>query len=274
VAQALYERWITIFGAPEVIHSDRGTEFQNQMMDELCKIMGMRRSKSSPYYPQGNAIIERLFRTVKDMLYATVDCSRKNWTEVISSVEMALRCTDHSVLKFSPFEVVFGRKMATPLFEMKEGNKVSPNPCEYVKFIQDTLEKMHSHIRKSTRCHTKRQENVNQAYNVGESVMAKILPQIRGINNARYDGPYKIVGRRGKWCYVLKHLKTSKVIERNYYHLKRCRQTSAKTMEKYTSLESLTTAKEGTGTVPHLVRYPRRNRRAPDRYGYCNLLSK
>ena len=68
VARALHERWITLFGAPDSIHTDRGTEFQNTLMNQLFQFYGIRRSKSSPYYPQGNGMTEGLFRTVKDAL--------------------------------------------------------------------------------------------------------------------------------------------------------------------------------------------------------------
>ena len=36
VVRALYVRWISLFGTPEVIHSDRGTEFQDKIVYELC----------------------------------------------------------------------------------------------------------------------------------------------------------------------------------------------------------------------------------------------
>ena len=77
VAKAMYKNWIAIFGVPKVIHTDRGTEFENQLITDLCKLLGVRKSRSSPYYPQGDGIVERLFRTVKDMTYATAKSKGK-----------------------------------------------------------------------------------------------------------------------------------------------------------------------------------------------------
>ena len=99
-AHDLAEGWITLFGAPDYIHTDRGTEFENTLMNQLLQFYGIRRSKLSPYYPQGNGMIERFFRTVKDMLYTILDRTKNYWTAIIPSVKKALRCTDHSALKF------------------------------------------------------------------------------------------------------------------------------------------------------------------------------
>lgn len=272
VARALHERWITLFGAPDSVHTDRGTEFQNTLMDQLCRFYGIRRSKSSPYYPQGNGMIERLFRTVKDMLYATMDRTKNNWTEIIPSVEMALRCTDHRTLKFSPFEVVFGRKMATPLLANSLEKIPSQSLSEYVKDIQESMQKIHGQIQDSKRGMVQRDETPK--YRLGEMVMAKIFPKIRGLNKARYEGPYEIIGNRGKWCYVLKNMKTCKIIERNYYHIKRC---AAKfSIGKSTSIETLTTENNVRSKVfpkrsnvaceTRVQRYPKRDRKAPERF--------
>ena len=274
IAHALYKEWITKFGVPDAIHSDRGTEFQNEVVRELCEIFGVQRTKSSPYYPQGNSIIERLFRTVKDMIFTTTAATNKDWTTVIPTIEMALRCTEHSSLKFTPYEVVFGRKMATPLnngLELK--NKT--NSCEYIISLQNQLKNIYRKIRESTKQESNNQnEYISKQFQIGDMVMAKIFPLMRGIDKARYEGPYEIIGQRGKWCYVLRHTKSSKVIERNQNHLKKCR-IEEDSRENITSIESCTKGIRNERSIQEVVnmqvqnsRYPKRNRRRTEKYGY------
>ena len=281
VAKALYNRWITIFGAPESIHSDRGTEFQNEVVSELCKLFGIKKTKSSPYYPQGNAIVERLFRTVKDMIFTTTNSTRKSWSEVIPTIEMALRCTEHNYLKFSPYEVIFGRKMSTPLYDGWEP-KTKQNMCGYIISLQKNMYDIHKTILESMEKQVRENSIKREKFEIGNMVMAKILPCARGIDKARFDGPYKIVEQRGR-CYVLKHLKNKKVIERNIHHMKKIAdeartskmECSTRSKEVSTSIESQTRRGEEWPPTRECIeegnnfvrRYPIRVRRPTDRYG-------
>ena len=54
-----------------------GTEFENRAIYEMCAMFGVRKSKSLPYYPPGNGVVERLFWTIKDMLYSTMKATGK-----------------------------------------------------------------------------------------------------------------------------------------------------------------------------------------------------
>ena len=56
----------------------------------------------------------------------------------------------------------------------------------------------------------------------GDTVMAKIFPLKKGIQYPRYDGPYIIIKLLSKWSYRLKHCTTGQIIDRNYYHVKKC----------------------------------------------------
>ena len=105
--------------------------------------------------------------------------------------------------------------MATPLLNSSVEKMKIQTCSEYVKTIQDTMQKIHGQIRNRLKQHELQENHNQERYRLGEFVMAKILPRIHGLNKARYDGPYEIIGKRGKWCYVLKNTKTCKVIERN-----------------------------------------------------------
>ena len=208
-----------MFGVPKIIHTDRGTEFENQLITDLCQLLGMRKSRSSPYYPQGDGIIERLFRTVKDMTYATARSRGKNWVEVIPSVEMGLRCSQTQGSKLTPYEIIFGRKMSTPLNYDRLEKCSTPLTSDYVKDIKNTLEEIHGRMREINR--TALKVNIEKQYKIGEIVFLKIFPTHKGIDLPRHDGPYKIVNIKGDWCYVLENCRTGQILERNHYHVKK-----------------------------------------------------
>ena len=109
IIQAILKKWVPFCGYPEYIQSDCGTNFTSKEMSKFCLQHNICQKFSSPYHPQSNGIVERYFRTVKDMIYATAKDNGKDWDEVLTSVELGLRSTPNRITGHSPFEVLFGK---------------------------------------------------------------------------------------------------------------------------------------------------------------------
>jgi transposase InsO family protein len=65
VVKAIFEQWFCKFGIPAQIHTDRGKEFVNKLMSELCELLNVQHTKTTPYHPQCNAQVEVFNKTVK-----------------------------------------------------------------------------------------------------------------------------------------------------------------------------------------------------------------
>jgi transposase InsO family protein len=63
------------------IHNDQGRNIEAKMLVEICKAIGIDRSRSSAYHPQGNGFIERFNRTFKDMLAKVVALDQDDWDD-------------------------------------------------------------------------------------------------------------------------------------------------------------------------------------------------
>ena len=68
VSKCLYEHVVAYFGVPRSILSDRGVEFTSSVWESLTQILSSNIRMASPYYPQGNAVIEGSHRTLNNML--------------------------------------------------------------------------------------------------------------------------------------------------------------------------------------------------------------
>ena len=64
VAKFIYERIICRYGTPSVIQTDQGTHFINQVIKQLTDKFRIRHSRSSPYHPQANGLVERFSKTL------------------------------------------------------------------------------------------------------------------------------------------------------------------------------------------------------------------
>ena len=93
VADKLATEFITRFGIPNQIHTDQGREFESELFSELCKLLGIKNTRPTPYRPQSDGLVERFNRTLIAMLSAFVNDNRLDWDDHLPYLMMAYRAT-------------------------------------------------------------------------------------------------------------------------------------------------------------------------------------
>ena len=115
VARALYTEWISRNGVPEHLHSDRGVQFESAVFAELCALLGIEKTRTTPYRPQANGTCERLNQTLISMLRRAVQKRPYDWEPLLSPVLQAYRSTISEATGFTPYRLTFGREMRLPI---------------------------------------------------------------------------------------------------------------------------------------------------------------
>lgn len=115
VAKILCERYFVHYGLPTRIHSDQGRDFESKLIHDLLKVLGIRKSRTTPYHPQGDPQPERFNRTLLSML-GTLDPKKKQaWNQSISHLVHAYNCTQNEATGYSPYLLMFGREARLPV---------------------------------------------------------------------------------------------------------------------------------------------------------------
>ncbi|MBA4719385.1 MAG: transposase family protein, partial [Nitrosopumilus sp.] len=68
IARLLCEEIVPLFGVPEALLSDRGTNLLSHLMLDVCALLGTTKLNTTAYHPQCDGMVERFNRTLKAML--------------------------------------------------------------------------------------------------------------------------------------------------------------------------------------------------------------
>jgi len=81
VAAAFIDGWVARFGTPAVIIIDQGKQFEASLFQALFKFLGSEKTRTSPFHPASNGLIERWHRTFKTAITCHED--ERQWLDII-----------------------------------------------------------------------------------------------------------------------------------------------------------------------------------------------
>ena len=191
VIKRLVERWISIFGFPIRIHSDKSTIFESEEFQRFCRKYQIKKTYSPPYRPQANGKIERIFKDIKPRLLIYEEENNVDWDDAVPYIELGIRNCFTRSTGLVPNEMIFKNK------------------------IRDTY---------SARHQINEKENLNAAsddilFKKGDFVYIKRRPIEKG--KSKFKGPFEIVktNRESKSVTVIKE--NGKLVERSMFEIKK-----------------------------------------------------
>ena len=107
VVKFLYRGYISIFEAPARFLSDRGASFMSRVIEEMCKILGVKWLQTLPYHPQTNGLVESLHQMIMHMIRKLGENKKANWPSHLAEIVHAYNPTQPAVTGYSPHYLMF-----------------------------------------------------------------------------------------------------------------------------------------------------------------------
>lgn len=202
VAQALVQRIITKIGVPVELITDQGSNFTSELLKQVCKLLRIKKLQTTAYHPMSNGRAERVHQVIPKMLSHYLNKNQSDWDELLPMVTMAYNSQVHESTGFTPYEMVHGKKMRTPL---ESDLTITENTDIYTDYVEDLRAKLREISEMSKECQTQVRSTQKQQYDkkavetnytVGQMVYLHV-PQIKRGTVKKlsrlWKGPYKVV---------------------------------------------------------------------------------
>ena len=98
------------FGILRQIHSDQGKNFELKVFQEMCKSLGMDKTRTTPLQPQSDGMIERFNQTIEEMLSMFVAENQRDWAGIVTPILRRAYCSNvHESTSDLLIDLQFGR---------------------------------------------------------------------------------------------------------------------------------------------------------------------
>ena len=193
VARVFISRWISVYGVPSTITTDRGAQFEASLFATLTHLLGIKRIHTTAYHPCANGMVERFHRQLKASLKASSDSSK--WTELLPLILLSIRCTIKQDLQCTPAQLVYGTTLRLP------GQFFTPSLID--KQLDPTIyaDRLSSYMRQ-LRTVSPRPQSPPFHVPSNLSTCTHVFVHhdaVRKPLDPPYDGPYKVLGRQVKY---------------------------------------------------------------------------
>ena len=216
VANKLVDEFFLRYSPPERLHSDQGRNFESAIVTETCRLLGIEKSRTTPYHPQSDGLVERFNRTLLDMLATAVGDRPFEWETHLRRMCYAYNTSVHPTTGFSPFQLMFGREARMPVdIMLGTTNSAETTLPQYVTRLRTSLETMYGYVRDHME-HKQAKQKVRydarsegKPFAVGDLVWLHSPAVPRGKSrkfHRPWTGPFRVVAKPSDTIYRLQHV--------------------------------------------------------------------
>ena len=211
IAQVVVNEFICRFGTPDTIHTDQGRNFESGLIRDICQLLGVKKTRTTPYHPESDGLVERFNRTLIDMLSMAVSDNERDWDLQLSTLLLAYRTGKHETTGTTPFFLMFGRDPRLPedvMYSLPVESYTSEH--QYCRELKRRLQQVYARVREYSRKKQLHQKDVydchvkDDSYHVNDMVFLHCPAIPRGLSrkfHKPWQGPYRVVKVIGPTVY-------------------------------------------------------------------------
>ena len=204
ICRAFLFNWVSRFGLPRLITSDRGTQFTSSLWAAMSASLGIELNTTTSFHPQSNGMVERLHRRLKEALKTRL--TAMDWYDQLPWVLLGLRTTVKADLDASPADFVLGAPLSVPAGGLPAMS--TPPPAD---FVRDLRRHVADQQPVPTAHHGPRLARPPVDLPAGTQFVFVRRDQQSPPLSPAYDGPYKVIRVTGNVVTIEKGDKTDTV---------------------------------------------------------------
>lgn len=196
VARALVEKFFLKYITPKTLVTDKGTEFMNKVMTEICDFLKIDQKTSAPYHHETIGGLENSHKSLGNYLRNFANEDQFTWDTYLPYFTFSFNSTVHESTGFTPFELIFGKN------NVITGPKSSENYVSLENYDKELKMRLKIALQQAKNYQItrkeKRKENYDEKFSVkpdeiqtGDFVLIK--KETGNKLEPLYEGPYEVI---------------------------------------------------------------------------------
>ena len=201
VVSALHREYLPRFGAPRVLLTDQGQEFQAAHFKDYMRSLGVELRRTTSYHPQTNGRIERTHRTIKQILRKLTNTDAARWEEKLGPSLWSYRITP-SVNGFTPYFLQYGKEPRIPRQALHPEYTIINDATERYQQLANSFQTAAKQTEEARRHNIERKTRKANAepLEVGDRVVVRA--QERAPLDPRWDHHYLVTMVKGSVIFL------------------------------------------------------------------------
>ena len=213
VLDELNQNWIMKHGPPVVVLTDRGSQFEGQVMSRWFRRLGIQHRRTTAYHPQTNAQAERFHRWIRERLSIRVEKEGGDWYEYLAQVVYSHNISPiEGMGDVSPFLIWYGRRPT-----VQGDGELALGSLRSTALTREEMDKVNeqlSSVKEKGRAKRHAQVVADGPQVVFEEGDLVLIRRVKGAKlDPKWDGPWPVLRKITPSLYKVRRRKWGKLRE-------------------------------------------------------------